>query len=51
MIFGKKQLVVVAYKLTMSEEKFFRGEISSILSQIKQNELKGEFVLLIENRS
>lgn len=50
MIFGKKQLVVVAYKLTMGEEKFFRGEISSVLSQIKQNELKGEFVLLIENR-
>jgi len=49
-IFGKKQHVVVAYKLTMEEEKFYRGEISQILSQIKKIELKGEFVLLIENR-
>lgn len=50
-IFGKKQHIVVAYKLTMGEEQFFRGEISSILSEIKKNELKGEFVLLVENRS
>lgn len=49
-IFGKKQQVVVAYKLTMEEEQFFRGEIGHILPQIKKNELKGEFVLLIENR-
>lgn len=50
MVFGKNQRIVVAYKLTMNEEKFFRGEISQILPKIKQTELKGEFVLLIENR-
>lgn len=50
MIFGKKQSIVLAYKLTMPEEKFFRGEISQIRSQIEKARLKGEFVLLIENR-
>lgn len=50
MIFGKRIKVVVAYKLTMEEEKFYRGEISSVLSEIKKNGLKGEFVLLIDNR-
>lgn len=50
MIFGKSVKVVVAYKLTMEEEKFYRGEISSVLSEIKKNALKGEFVLLIDNR-
>ncbi|RJP58503.1 MAG: 16S rRNA (cytidine(1402)-2'-O)-methyltransferase [Ignavibacteriales bacterium] len=51
MIFGKKQQIVVAYKLTMNDEHFFRGEISQVLPKIEKNELKGEFVLLIENRS
>ncbi len=50
MIFGKSVKVVVAYKLTMEEEKYYRGEISSVLSEIKKNALKGEFVLLIDNR-
>ncbi|MDZ7764071.1 MAG: 16S rRNA (cytidine(1402)-2'-O)-methyltransferase [Melioribacteraceae bacterium] len=50
MVFGKNQKIVVAFKLTMNEERFFRGEISQILRKIQQNELKGEFVLLIENR-
>lgn len=50
LIFGKSVKVVVAYKLTMEEEKFYRGEISAVLSEIKKNGLKGEFVLLIDNR-
>lgn len=50
MVFGKNQEIVVAYKITMDEEQFFRGEISQVLNQIKKAELKGEFVLLIENR-
>ena len=50
MIFGKKQEIVLAYKLTMPEEKFYRGQISSILPEIRKKELKGEFVLLIDNR-
>lgn len=49
-IFGKDQQIVIAYKLTMEQEKIFRGKISHILSIIKKAELKGEFVLLIENR-
>jgi 16S rRNA C1402 (ribose-2'-O) methylase RsmI len=51
MIFGKKQRIVVAYKLTMNEEEFYRGEISEVLREIKEAQLKGEFVLLIENRN
>ncbi len=50
MIFGKNQKLVVAYKLTMNEERFFRGEISNVLKDIKKKELKGEFVLLLDNR-
>lgn len=49
-IFGKDQQIVLAYKLTMVEEEIFRGKITKILPIIKKAELKGEFVLLIENR-
>ncbi|MEN8191574.1 MAG: 16S rRNA (cytidine(1402)-2'-O)-methyltransferase [Bacteroidota bacterium] len=50
-IFGKDQRIVVAYKLTQKDEKYFRGKISSILSKISEQKLKGEFVLLIDNYS
>lgn len=48
-IFGPKQAVVVAYNLTMENEKFYRGAVSSILKQAEEKNLKGEFVLLIDN--
>ena len=49
--FGKNQFVVVAFKLTQSGEKFFRGTVNSIIKETSSKEkLKGEFVLLLENR-
>lgn len=49
-IFGKNQWIVVAYKLTMPEEKFYRGRILEILKTVEEQKLKGEFVLLVDNR-
>jgi len=49
-VFGKNQQIVVAYKLTMPEEKFYRGSVTNILQITESNKLKGEFVLLLDNR-
>ncbi len=48
-IFGKEQNIVVAFKLTQDEEKYYRGKIAKILSQFSVQKVKGEFVLLIDN--
>lgn len=48
--FSPNQKIVVAYKLTMKEENIFRGSASFILKQVEKNNLKGEFVLLLDNR-
>ncbi len=50
LVFGKNQKIVVAYKLTQSDEKYFRGKVSDVLSQVLEPKLKGEFVLLIDNQ-
>ena len=49
-IFGEKQKAVLAYKITMPEENFIRGTIKDILNTAEQKKLKGEFVLLVDNR-
>ncbi len=48
-VFGENQNIVVAYKLTMDEEQFLRGSAGKILSAAESKNLKGEFVLLIDN--
>lgn len=48
-IFGNEQKMVLAYKLTMESEKFYRGSANKILSIAEKEDLKGEFVLLIDN--
>jgi len=48
-IFGKEQSIVVAFELTTEKEKFFRGKISSVIKEISTNNLKGEFVLIVDN--
>jgi 16S rRNA (cytidine1402-2'-O)-methyltransferase len=48
--FGGNTKGVLAYKLTMPEEKVFRGSLKSLLEEAKRKKLKGEFVLLIDNR-
>jgi 16S rRNA (cytidine1402-2'-O)-methyltransferase len=49
-ILGADLPAVVAYKVTMPEEKFYRGSAGNILSVIEKNNLKGEFVLILNNR-
>ena len=48
--FGANQHIVLAYKLTMHEEKIFRDSASNILKEVQKKNLKGEFVLLVDNR-
>ncbi|MCB0486801.1 MAG: hypothetical protein KDC47_11460, partial [Flavobacteriaceae bacterium] len=48
--FGADQKIVLAYKLTMDEENIFRDTASNILKQVVKENLKGEFVMLLNNR-
>ena len=49
-IFGTSSQLVVAFDLTLSSEKFYRGAASEILKTVSEKNLKGEFVLLINNK-
>jgi 16S rRNA (cytidine1402-2'-O)-methyltransferase len=46
-VIGKNLKVVLAFQLTMNNEKFYRGTAEEILSIVSQNNMKGEFVLLL----
>jgi 16S rRNA (cytidine1402-2'-O)-methyltransferase len=48
--FGGNQKIILAYKLTMPEEKIYRASAEEILREVERKKLKGEFVLLLENR-
>ena len=48
--FGENSYIVLAYKLTMKEETIFRGQVKKVLNTVEQENLKGEFVLLVDNR-
>jgi 16S rRNA (cytidine1402-2'-O)-methyltransferase len=48
--FSKHQYIVVAFKLTQVNEKFYRGSVSSIIKIAEKEKLKGEFVLMLDNR-
>ncbi len=49
-IIGKNIPSVLAFQLTMENEKFFRGTTEEILNISEKQNLKGEFVLIINNR-
>lgn len=49
-IFSEKVRIVVAFDLTLPTEKFLRGTAKEILTIVEKEKLKGEFVLLINNR-
>ena len=49
-ILGANKHCVLAFELTMKTEKFYRGSVSKILSIAEKRNLKGEFVLLVDNR-
>jgi 16S rRNA (cytidine1402-2'-O)-methyltransferase len=48
--FGKEQRIVLAYKLTMPEEVILRDSAIKILNDVEKKNMKGEFVLLLDNR-
>ena len=48
--FGKNKRIVVAFELTMKDERFFRGTAEEILKVVEQRNLKGEFVLMVDNK-
>lgn len=49
-ILGRDIPVALAYQLTMSNEKIFRGNAENILNHVEKDNLKGEFVLIINNK-
>ncbi|MDX9923264.1 MAG: 16S rRNA (cytidine(1402)-2'-O)-methyltransferase [Ignavibacteriaceae bacterium] len=49
-IFGDKTPAVVAFDLTLPEEKYIRGNLEYIDNYVQKDKLKGEFVLLINNK-
>ncbi len=46
-VLGKNIPVVLAFQLTMEDEKFYRGTAEEILKTVEEKKLKGEFVLLL----
>ena len=49
-IFGSATPVALAFQLTMKDEKYYRGSAHKVLNIAEKNNLKGEFVLIINNR-
>ncbi len=49
-ILGKNLKVVLAFQLTMENERFFRGTADEILKISEEKNLKGEFVLILDNK-
>ncbi|MCX7798698.1 MAG: 16S rRNA (cytidine(1402)-2'-O)-methyltransferase [Melioribacter sp.] len=50
-VFGEKIKIALAFNLTLPTEKFFRGNASDILKVVEKENLKGEFVIIIDNRN
>ena len=50
-VLGKNTHVVLAFELTRKDEKFYRGSAEEILKTAEQKNLKGEYVLLIDNKN
>lgn len=50
-IFGKKTFCVIAFQLTQKDENYFRGSVDTLLNKVEESHLKGEFVLIIDNRN
>ncbi|MGK9369971.1 16S rRNA (cytidine(1402)-2'-O)-methyltransferase [Melioribacter sp. Ez-97] len=48
--FGNSKPVVLAYNLTQKDEEFIRGSAEEALNVARSRNLKGEFVLIVDNR-
>ena len=50
-IFGKNSPVVLAFELTTKNEKYYRGSAEKVFNLAEKKNLKGEFVLIVNNRN
>jgi len=50
-LIDKNVPVVLAYNLTMADEKYYRGSAERVLAIAEKKNLKGEFVLIVNNRN
>lgn len=48
--FANTRRICIAFNLTMPDEQFFYGNAVELLKQFSANEMKGEFVIVIEGR-
>jgi 16S rRNA (cytidine1402-2'-O)-methyltransferase len=48
-IFSSNLKIVLAFELTKEKEKFYRGSIAEVLYLVENQDLKGEFVLILDN--
>jgi len=48
--FGGLKQISIAFDLTLPTEKYYRGTISDLLQLVIKDKLKGEFVIVINNR-
>lgn len=48
--FGEDKIAVLAYNITMEDEKFYRTTLKELKKIIEESNLKGEYVLIIDNR-
>jgi 16S rRNA (cytidine1402-2'-O)-methyltransferase len=49
-VFGNNMHGVLAFEITSDNEKYYRGTLKKIYDEAEKNKLKGEFVLLLDNR-
>jgi len=49
-IFGNATPVCLAFELTMKDEKYYRGSALKVMNIAEKNNLKGEFVLIVNNK-
>ncbi len=50
-IFGQKRNAVLAYNLTLPDEKIIRGNLGQLKKLVTAEKLKGEFVLIIDKKN
>lgn len=48
--FGEKTEITIAFDLTLQKENFFRGNAANLFKLAVEENLKGEFVLIINNK-
>ncbi len=48
-VFGENVPIVLAFEITKEKEKFYRGSALQIFNIAKKENLKGEFVLMLQN--